>query len=301
MSPPLKKPTYHLRAFVACLTVILIALISVLFGVHMEAVTHGTGLVKVRDLLELRAAQAGLAELGWYETEFPCSDSRMIRVRLDRQGNGMSDPSQGDVRKFHRFCCPEGSLLSSDKIPYHFHKLESGDRLWPGQVMGSIRPQDLWQNLGQMLSPAAGLTPTSNPLGWPTSNPGWQVLKVCCEPGQAVRPGDVLAWLAPIDPVKGEALAWIAHVDVPEKHAAGLEKGLEVRLISVMYNQRLHGHAEGVVEKVEPLADAADNGDRRFQVQIKITQAPFQLHHGMSVKAEIILGHKRVSRIILEH
>ena len=173
-----------------------------------------------------------------------------------------------------------------------FHKLESGDRLWPGQVVGSVRSDDLWQQLGQMLSARSLLAPASHSA--------WQALKTCIEQDQAVKPGDVLAWLAPVDPATGRANSFIAQIDVVEKHAAGLEAGQDVRLVSTMYNQRLHGHAEGVVEKVEPLAEAAENGERRFRIQVKITHAPFELHHGMSVKAEIVLGHKRVYRIILE-
>ena len=45
----------------------------------------------------------------------------------------------------------------------------------------------------------------------------------------------------------------------------GLAVGQDVRLISVMYNQRLHGHADGVVEKIEPLAEPADNGERHVR------------------------------------
>jgi HlyD family secretion protein len=286
----LKRPTYHLRAFAACLAVILVALVAVLFGVHMEAVTHGTGIVKVRGMVELRAEQEGLAELGWYEGEVLCSGNR-LRIRLDAHGNGMSDPAQGESRKIEQFRCPEGNLLTLSQ--FSFHKLESSDRLWSGQAVGSIRSDNFWRHLEQML--------TSRTVAAPVASPFWQVLKVGCEPGQAVKPGDVLAWLAPIDPATGKPHSWIAQVNVLEKNAAGIEVGQEVRLISVMYNQRLHGRAVGVVEKMEPLAEPAENGERSFQVQVKITHAPFPLHHGMTVKAEIIIGHKSVCRIILEH
>ena len=135
----------------------------------------------------------------------------------------------------------------------------------------------------------------------PTASLGWQVLKVGCEPGQAVSPATFWpGWRRSIR-AHARPLAWTAQINVLEKNAAGLEVGQEVRLTSVMYNQRLHGHAEGVVEKIEPLAEPAENGERGFQVHVKITHAPFAIQHGMTVKAEIILGHKRVCRIILEH
>ena len=73
-----------------------------------------------------------------------------------------------------------------------------------------------------------------------------------------------------------------------------------MRIYSTMYNQRLHGHAEGRIERLEPLAEALPSGERRFRAVAVITAAPFALRVGSSFKAEIVIGRKQVYRIILE-
>jgi hypothetical protein len=290
MFPAKKHPVYHLRLFGLSLSIIVLALVGVLFGVHMEAIAHAAGTIQVRDLVELRAELPGLAELGWYEGEVLCSD-KFVRVRLDRQGAGMSDPAQGVSQRIENFRCREGSsMLTLEQL--RFHKLESGDKLWPGQVAGHLRADDLLGHWQRFVTPPTVLAPAGGDA--------WQVLKVFCGQGQAVKPGDLLAWLAPIEPATNQPRSWIARLEIPEKHASGIEPGQEVRLFSVMYNQRLHGHAHGTIEKVEPLAEPAANGERHFLAQVRIVSAPFPLHHGASVKGEIVLGHKRVYRIILE-
>src|SRR5689334_1972208 len=115
-----KSPTYHLRDFVLCLAVVVVALLGVLFGVHMEAITHATGTLQIRDVHEVRAPLAGLVDLGWYEGEILLSDS-LLPVRLDRQGNGMSDPTKGEVRRLKGFRCKEGAVLTLDQL--RFRKL----------------------------------------------------------------------------------------------------------------------------------------------------------------------------------
>jgi len=287
MLPVKKHPARHLRLFALSLGVILVTLVGVLFGVRMEAVAHATGTIEIGDAVELRAELAGLAEVGWYEGEVLCSGN-LVRVRVDRQGNGMSDPAQGSGRKVEHFRCPEATSLLTPAM-LRFHKLESGDHLWPGQVVGHVQGDDL---LARFLGLAAVLAPSDGEL--------WQVLKVGCSQGQAVKPGDTLALLAHIDRVKNQPRGWIAKLEIPEKQCAGVQTGQEVRLYSTMYNPRLHGHADGVIEKVEPIAEPAANGERHFLAQVRIVSAPFTLYHGSSVKGEIVLDHKRVYRIILE-
>ena len=284
----LKHPSYHLRAFVICLVVILIALVSVLFGVHMEAVTHGAGIVKVRDMVELRPA--GPDSPNWAGTRAR-SCARAAWSAYGSTGSATAPPTPPRAR-FARSI--NSAVPKEPRSAWNRCASQARKRRPPlARPGGRLRP--LRRSLAAAW-PDAVRTQSAGPrLTFRLAS-----IKTCIEQDQAVKPGDVLAWLAPVDPATGRANSFIAQIDVVEKHAAGLEAGQDVRLVSTMYNQRLHGHAEGVVEKVEPLAEAAENGERRFRIQVKITHAPFELHHGMSVKAEIVLGHKRVYRIILE-
>ena len=70
---------------------------------------------------------------------------------------------------------------------------------------------------------------------------------------------------------------------------------------SNLFNERTHEKLEATVECIEPLAAVGDDGKRRFTVVAVLEPTSDRLLLGSSVKAEIMLGKKRVYRIILEH
>ncbi|HYT90240.1 MAG TPA: hypothetical protein VEL76_16150, partial [Gemmataceae bacterium] len=133
----------------------------------------------------------------------------------------------------------------------------------------------------------------------PESHTLWIVLKVHVEAGAAVKPGDAVALVAPLDPSTRQPLDPIVHLEINDKHCAEVAPQQTVRLSFAMYNHRHHGYAEAVLERVEPLGETI-GGERRFRAVAAVTQAPFPLRPGAGCKAEIVVGRKRVYRIILE-
>ena len=128
----------------------------------------------------------------------------------------------------------------------------------------------------------------------------WLVLKVHPEQRQALAAGEPISLIAPLDPATRQPKELTAILDVQEKHMGELALGQEVRIYSTMYNQRLHGHAEGRIERLEPLGEPAASGERRFRAMAAVSATPFTLRVGSSFKAEIVVGRKQVYRIILE-
>jgi hypothetical protein len=326
MSPQWTPPrrSYHLRVFALSLGFVVVGLAGFLLGVRMEAVEPATGIVVARDLAEVRSLLAGLIEPGWYEGEVAEADGRVVRVRLDAQGTGVAelgDQEAGEIRFVtqHRL---QGKLsIPPDTLRYH--RLQAGDELWPGQPLAGIRTDAErlrleqienrfrdWQSSGnhgpereqaraeaellrQRLAQATLHVPETGKL--------WQAVQVRVAPLQAVQPGDLIASIVPVDPATHEPLDLVVRLEVDEKHAGGLAPGQTVRLFSALHAHRLHGHAEARIERIEPWAEATPEGGRRFVVHAPVTAAPFPLSLGSSVKAEIIVGHKVVYRIILEH
>ncbi len=285
-SPPGRS--YHLRVFAISLVIVAIGLVGFLFGVRLEAIMPATGVIAARGEEKIRAEVPGLVELGWYEGELT-GQGTTVRVRLDSQGNGVTEPGRdggqvvnppGRGRAVTRYRLEAGGQAAAGKV--QFHQLAVGDELWPGQPLPAVRGE---------------ATPT--PLV-PKPADHWLVLKIYVEPGQAVAAGDAIALLAPLDPATHQPRALVAVLDVLEKHASDLEPGQTVRLYSTMYNQRLHGHAEAVLEKLEPLGEPLASGERRFRALAAVTGSPFPLRPGSSFKAEIVTGRKQVYRIILE-
>ena len=64
---PPPRPTCHLRVFAVCLSLVALALLTMLFGVQLEAVVPATGTITAKNLIEVRTRLAGLVEPGWYE------------------------------------------------------------------------------------------------------------------------------------------------------------------------------------------------------------------------------------------
>ena len=273
--PP--RRSYHLRVFAVSLVIVVIALIAFLFAVRLEAIMPATGVIAARGQEEVRAPAAGLVEPGWFEGTL----GKELRVRLDAQGNGVTDPAQGTRQTISEYKLPDGRVVAKDQLT--FHKLAAGDELWPGQPFAQLRSDK-----------------TVRAVTVPDQNNHWLVLKVYPEGGQAVAAGDPIALLAPLDLATHQPKEFIAQLDVHEKHMGELAPGQAVRLYSSMYNQRLHGHAEGVIERLEPQGEPVPGGERRFRAIAAVKSAPFTLRPGSSVKAEIVVGRKQVYRIILE-
>lgn len=308
----------HLRVFALSLGLVVASLLAVLFGVRLEAVSHATGTLQAGDVVEVRAPFPGLVELGWYEGDTLVA-GHALRARLDRHGSGITDPAIEPSRKIEhfRFVTPisQNTQLASDQLT--FHKLQPGDLLWPDQPLAQMQNDDLARDLQRFKARLEDLSEAKEPAREAQSryqalrdllarspvlaptHSGWLVLKAPATNGQSLQPGDTLATLAPVDAGTQQPRAWVAHLQIPEKHLAGIEPGQEVRLYSTIYNQRLHGHAEGILERLDPFVEAGAS-ERHQPAKVKITHSPFPLIHGASIKAEIVLGHKRVYRIILE-
>src|SRR5262245_40694652 len=97
MSAPWIPPraSYHLKVFGVSLVLVVTALAFFLFAVQMEALTAAAGTISAGDLQEVRALIPGLVEAGWYEAAVAYPDGTQLQVRLDGQGNGMTDPAAG--------------------------------------------------------------------------------------------------------------------------------------------------------------------------------------------------------------
>jgi hypothetical protein len=276
-----------------------------------------SGVVAAREQQDLRAALPGIIDLGWYEGIVRQSKEPDLRVRVNIRGHGSTDPAQGSVQKIAHFKLADGRHILPTEL--NFHKLQAGDELWPGQEFGLIRVDDLELKIRKLKARLDDLKSRGEPLlevlaehdalverleqtviRVPDAKNPWQVLKVHAASLQAVQAGDPIALLAPIDPHTGEPRDLVAYLDVHEKHAGELQPGQAVRLYSTMHNQRLHGFAEGKIERLEPLGEPGPDGDRHFRAVTVITNAPFSLRPGSTVKAEIVVGRKQVYRIILE-
>ena len=299
--PP--RPTYHLRVFALSLALIFVCLAGFLFGVRLEAVAPATGVVTARELEEVRALLPGLAEPGWYEGELRHA-AGPLRVRLDVRGHGLTDPAQGPPRAVQHFQLAGGAeRVGREEL--RFHRLEAGDELWPGQVVAVVRPaaangKKEPPDPSAGAAPASALLPEDAVLRVPETHVRWQVVDVRAARFQAVQAGDLLARVVPLDPDTGRPRDLLARLDLDEKHCGDLAPGQTVRLFSAMYNARLHGHAEAVLERLEPWGEAGPAGERRFRAVARITHAPFHLPLGSSFRAEVVVGRKAVYRIILE-
>ncbi len=263
--------THHLRVFVLSLGLVVLFLTGLLFGVEMEATAPATGTITSADLYEVRTVLPGLVEPGWYEGT-------------------------------------------------RFRRLRAGDELAPGQVVASLRADALRSRVQQVEDElkereSRGETPNGlerdrdqlreqlaqTILHVPETAERWLVLEVDVKPLQAVVPGDRIAVLVPIDPRTRQPTNLVARLDVAEKHWGSLAPGQRVRLRSMVHSHRLHGHAEGRIERLEPAAQTGADGSRCFHALAPVSSAPFALPIGSSFHADVVVGRKRVYRIILEH
>lgn len=313
--PP--RPTYHLRVFVICLVIVLLCLVGFLFGVQMEAIVPATGIVQARDQQDVRAPLAGLIELGWCEGKLTDAASGSPAARLDREGNGSTDPAHGKGLPIRAFKVTDGRQVPKESL--RPHALQAGDVLWPGQVFARVRADDLELRVRRMqgrladeekrggatqetkeeLATLEGLLARTT-LAAPEGSDSWLVLKVHVDAGASVKAGDPVVLLAPLDAVSHKPRDLVVQLQIPEKHGGELQLGQDVRVYPHMYNQRLHGHADARIDRLEPLGEPSANGERFLTAVATITQTPFTLKLGSGCKTEIIVGRKRVYRLILE-
>jgi hypothetical protein len=320
MSEPWVPPrrAYHLRIFAVSLLIVVLALVGFLFGVRLEAIVPATGLVVARDQHDLRAPLAGAIELGWYDGEIVRSEAPSLAVRVDRHGNGVTDPTHGPSHVVVQHKLKENGQDYAVQKP-RFHKLQAGDELWPGQPLARVQTEGLEQEARRLEARLEDLKRRGEPAGEvavqlesvreridkatitvPDKMNHWLVLKVTPEPLQPVAVGESIALVTPLEPQTHRPKSMIALLDIHEKHTGDVQPGQLVRLDSTMYSQRLHGHAQGKIERIEPLGEAGPAGERRFRAVAEITHSPFVLRAGSSFRAEIVIGRKQVYRIILE-
>ncbi len=131
-------------------------------------------------------------------------------------------------------------------------------------------------------------------------SPQWLVLDVHVADGQRIQEGDPIVTIYPTAS-EGGALVHPVRLEIDEKNFGAIEPGQEVRITSNMYPQRSHGFAKGIIERIEPMGVEGPNGSRKFYAWVKVTESPFELKLGSSVKADVIVGRKKTYQIILEH
>jgi hypothetical protein len=155
-----------------------------------------------------------------------------------------------------------------------------GDEVKPGQVLAKVDAVEV-----------------RVPAGAPLSI----VTDVAVGQGDRVEERQRLVTLNPLDSETHRPTQLIAWLDVAEEHVADVHPGQTVRLTSNLYNERIHGQFEAVIERIEPVGRLDGHGKRIYRVVAVVKETPLQLMLGSGVKAEIVIGKKRVWRIILEH
>lgn len=255
------RPTYHLRTFSVCLLLIVLFLALFLFAVEIEAVVPASGVITARGILEVRPLIGGLVEHRLRPGDELPAGATLATIRTDEQ------------------------RLRLRAIEEQIKERE--ERREPTTALAAER--DL---LRAQLDHAV--------LRTPANDGPWLVLDVRAAPLQAVRPGDVVAVIVPVDPQTHQPRDLVAKLEVEEKHWGALSVGQTVRLQSGVHNHRLHGAAEARIDRLEPAAAATPNG-RRFHALAPVTAASFALPLGSSFQAEVVVGDKRVYRVILEH
>jgi len=317
-APPPAKPTNHLKIFAVSLVLIVACLLTFLFGVQLEATAPATGFITAREQQEVRAPLFGLIDLGWHEGTMTLADGATLKVRMDHQGNGITEPASGQPSQpVHHYKLAGGQeVLAAD---LKFHALAAGDEIWPGQVLAWVRADDLQLQLHKLKGRLEDLQSRGEParevmveynllkdrleqavIRAPQTPEPWLVLKTFVTPLQAVKPGDAVALLAPLDRRSRQPRELLAVLDIDEKHVGEIEPGQSLRLYSSMHNPRRHGHAQAIIERLEPLGEAGPGGERRFRAIAKVTDAPHALRPGSSFRGEIVIGRKPVYRVILE-
>jgi multidrug resistance efflux pump len=168
------------------------------------------------------------------------------------------------------------------------NKIEPGDEVSGGQTLAVVKPSEWWRG-----GPTIIKAPETDSL--------WLVAAVDVSHGEGVTAGQRLLTLVPLEPQTRRPRELLARLSISEEHAIEVQPGQQLRVTSNLYNERIHGKFSAVVERIEPMAVVGEDGKRRYTILAVLDDPPGPLLLGSSVKAEIILGRKRVYRIILEH
>lgn len=164
--------------------------------------------------------------------------------------------------------------------------LEVGSTIKGGTHLAKLRPATWWQE--------------GSALSAPTTTPLWLLVAVHVAPGQAVEAGQRICTLIPLDAATGQPRL-LARLEVSEEHIVEVQVGQSVRVSSNLYNDRVHGKFTARVTHIGQLAEVGRDGKRYFGVMASLEASDRPLLLGSGLKAEIVLGRKRVYRIILEH
>ena len=174
----------------------------------------------------------------------------------------------------------------SEKNPRH--RIEVGDEVNGGQVLAVVEPEDWWRGGPRIIK-----APESEPL--------WRVAAVDVAHGEGVAAGKRLMTLVPLDPQTRRPRELLGRLFIREEHAIEVEPGQQLHVSSTLYNERIHGKFSAIIERIEPMAVAGEDGKRHYMILAVLHDPPGPLLLGSGLKAEIVLGRKRVYRIILEH
>lgn len=310
----------HVRVFLLCLLLFVAFLAFLLFGARMEAVAPATGIVTARDLREVRTTLTGLIEPGWYEGQLNLPGVQAVAVRLDGQGNGTTDPAAGPVREITNYQAREsGQRGNVARDSLRFHRLQAGDILWAGQVLGWLRIDEWRHELDILEATDDFFTPGGLPsprrirretlknwlgqavLRAPNQGQIWQAISVNPVPLQSVSAGDLVALLVPLDPETRQPRDLMVRLQIDEGHLADIAVGQLVHISSSVYNQRLYGSAEAVIERIEPWGELGFDNQRRYVAFATLRESAFHPPLGSTCQAKIVVGKKPVYRIILEH
>ncbi|MGF1580737.1 MAG: HlyD family efflux transporter periplasmic adaptor subunit [Gemmataceae bacterium] len=279
VNTPPRRP-FYVFTFLISLVIVFGCLAAFLFAVRMESTVAGKGIIRSRQETTLRGRVSGVVELGWYEGSSELSRKTKLEYRVDEAGNGLALFRNGKT-----LGVKNNELEGSGVLPTgrSFHALKAGDFVWPRQVVAAIgvRRQEV--------------------LVAPKTHDLWLVQQVHAEHLSALKAGDKIMTLVPVDPDTREPIELIADVRVKESELADVVKGQTVRIYSNMYNSRLHGKADGEVIWLDPWVSEGNQEGREVRVHIDIKESPFPLRLGSGMTAKIVVGRKPVYRIILEH
>ena len=247
-----------------------------------------------------------MIEPGWYEGELTAAAGPPLRVRVDARGDGSTDPSDGKPLTIRNYQTGDGRTV--DAAALRFRKLEHGDEIWPGQVLARVHADDLELRLQRLSGKirdleARGQTvqglrteraEVERQLGMASFGPRrlhalWVVLKRHVEPGAAVKPGDAVALVAPLDPKTRQPLDPLVYLDV-ERSAPGRVDGGPGGAPLPDDVQPPAARPRRGDRRVRRAAGEAAGGERRFRAVVAVTTAPFPLRSGAGCKAEIVVG-----------
>jgi hypothetical protein len=184
-----------------------------------------------------------------------------------------------------------------ERATHQGRPLAIGDELSAGQSVVLLRAEET-PHTEHRSSEFLDRRPTI--LAAPADDRRWLVLELPVVDGESARPGDLLAVLAPLDPVTGQ-VEMLARLEFEEADFGSVAVGQRLRLASPMYPSRLHGFATATVERLAPAAVLGSDSRPRFVAWACVTESPFPPRPGGTAKAEVLVGRKPTYRIILEH